>query len=105
MPSAILYLAILVLNAGIVPALAYVYDEAGSVSLIEKIDRYHRSTGEEFYEELEHLDEHGHTGHEEDLSGALRFTNEWVVKISGGPSAAAALAEEMGYEIIGEVNS
>lgn len=84
----------------------YIFDEAGSVSLIESIDRYHRSTDDQFDQDVSFFDEHGHTGHEEeDPTGASRFTNEWVVKITGGSAAAAKLAEEMGYEIIGEVIS
>lgn len=82
----------------------YIFDEAGSVSLIESIDRYHRSTDDQFDQDVSILDEHGHTGHEEeDPTGASRFTNEWVVKITGGSAAAAKLAEDMGYQIIGEV--
>lgn len=81
----------------------YVHDKARSVALIEMIDRESRSIDPEFDRDSNFLDDHGHAGHEDQDPSAYRFTNEWVVKITGGPTAAARLAEEMGYEIIGEV--
>ncbi|XP_046655685.1 neuroendocrine convertase 1-like [Daphnia pulicaria] len=92
-------LILFVLFVDIVSVHCHIYDEASSVSLINRIDRYHRSTGDEF-------DDHGHTGHDdEDLIGTSRYTNEWVVKITGGAKSAAKLAEEMGFEIHGMVQS
>ena len=49
--------------------------------------------------------DHGHVGidgkdHQDRHQG---FTNEWVVEISGGYNAAQQLAQEMGYEIYGQV--
>lgn len=40
-----------------------------------------------------------HVGHET----ADEFSNEWVVKIEGGPRVAQSLADELGYEFLGEV--
>lgn len=74
----------------------YPFDEAGSIALIEEIDKYSR-----LYD-----DGHGHDGDDEEdfeMTDVPRYTNEWVVEITGGYQAAEALAEEMGYEIIGEV--
>ena len=97
-------LILLTLVVGFVPSHCFVYDEKRSVALIEDIDRYSHSPFGEFNDDLLLFDDHGHNGHEEeDESGASRFSNEWVVKITGGRAAADNLADEMGYEIIGEV--
>ncbi len=99
-------LILFVLFVDIVSVHCHIYDEASSVSLINRIDRYHRSTGDEFDGDVNLFDDHGHTGHDdEDLIGTSRYTNEWVVKITGGAKSAAKLAEEMGFEIHGTVIS
>lgn len=99
-------LILFVLFVDIVSVHCHIYDEASSVSLINRIDRYHRSTGDEFDDGVNLFDDHGHTGHDdEDLIGTSRYTNEWVVKITGGAKSAAKLAEEMGFEIHGMVMS
>ncbi len=101
--NSVRHLKILVLTFFVlVPA--HCYDESRSIALIEDIDRYHRSTGDELENRFDPLDDHGHTGHdEEDAAGVARFTNEWVVELTGGRAAAENLADEMGYEIFGEV--
>lgn len=36
--------------------------------------------------------------------GAKRqFVNEWAAEIPGGPEAASAIAEELGYDLLGQV--
>lgn len=81
-------------------------ERTGLRSFMEKIDRYHRNIDDEIVEDLSLIDDHGHTGHEEDFheTSPSRFTNEWVVKITGGPVAAASIADKMGFEIVGEVS-
>lgn len=79
-----------------------VYNEDVSVSLIEAVDRPRRSIFEEF-DEAQGFEHHGHSGDEDVASSSPRFTNEWVVEITGGVDGARVLAEEMGYEIIGQV--
>ena len=76
------------------------------LSIVEKFDRYQRRPREAKYEEddVAFLDDHGHEGEEDPrLISSSRYTNEWVVEITGGKKAASNIAEEMGYEIIGEV--
>nr|CAD7452617.1 unnamed protein product [Timema tahoe] len=41
----------------------------------------------------------GHQG----LETATEFTNEWVVRLEGGRQAAQVLAQEMGYNLLGQV--
>ena len=103
-PNIMWQFILLLLFADLVSVHCHIYDEAGSVSLIDKIDRYHRSTDNEFNDDVNLFDDHGHTGHDdENLIGTSRYTNEWVVKITGGAGSAAKLAEEMGFEINGQV--
>lgn len=105
-PNIMWHLILCVLFVDFVSVHCHIYDEASSVSLINRIDRYHRSTGKEFDDDVNLFDDHGHTGHDdEDLIGTSRYTNEWVVKITGGAKSAAKLAEEMGFEIHGKVMS
>ncbi|XP_047121260.1 neuroendocrine convertase 1-like [Schistocerca piceifrons] len=37
------------------------------------------------------------------VQNALHFSNEWVVRLEGGPRAAGALAQELGYVFLGAV--
>lgn len=78
------------------------YNEHLSVSLIEDVDRSRRSIFDELNDNV--VDHHGHSG-EEDVTSSRpsKFTNEWVVEITGGANGARALAEEMGYDVIGQV--
>lgn len=32
-----------------------------------------------------------------------QFVNEWAAEIPGGPEAASAIAEELGYDLLGQV--
>lgn len=32
-----------------------------------------------------------------------QFVNEWAAEIHGGPEAASAIAEELGYDLLGQV--
>lgn len=34
---------------------------------------------------------------------ARQFVNEWAAEIPGGPEAALAIAEELGYDLLGQV--
>lgn len=78
-----------------------VFDEAGSNALIEVIDAGSRLKREEEADSYYDID-HGHAGHEDhDIDD--RYTQEWVVEITGGLLAAEALADQMGYEIVREV--
>ncbi|KAI9560352.1 hypothetical protein GHT06_014369 [Daphnia sinensis] len=62
------------------------------------------NVGDERTNDQNPLDDHGHIGNDdEDFTATARFTNEWVVEIKGGADAAARLAEEMGFEIHGQV--
>lgn len=80
--------------------------EIRSIPVTDRLDRYHRSIDVQLEEELAFLDDHGHAGHDDYvLPERFKYTNEWVVKITGGPVAAARLAEEMGFEIFGEVRA
>lgn len=82
----------------------WIYDEAKSIQLIEEIDRDRRDLEEESIPYLNLVENnHGHDGDDEETDEVL-YTNEWVVEITGGPRAARILAEEMGYEIVGEVS-
>lgn len=104
MPNSTRQLILLILFVGFKSIHCHIYDEAGSISLIVRVDRYHRSIVDEFENDLRPLDDHGHIGDDdENFSATVPFTNEWVVEIRGGPDAAARLAEEMGFEIHGEV--
>lgn len=81
-------------------------DQPLSLSMVEKIDRHLRRPRQAKNEEdaVSFLDDHGHEGNEDPrLIGSSRYTNEWVVEITGGKKAASNLAEDMGYEIIAEV--
>jgi len=84
----------------------WIYDEAQSIQLIEEIDRDRRDLEEDqpipYWNLVEN--NHGHDGDDEETDEVM-YTNEWVVEITGGPRAARILAEEMGYEIVGEVIS
>lgn len=101
--SSVRHLIILVLTFFVVVP-AHCYDERRSIALIEDIDRYQRSIGDEFENKFDPLDDHGHIGHDDEgAAGIARFTNEWVVELTGGRAAADNLADEMGYEIVGEV--
>ncbi|XP_032794407.2 neuroendocrine convertase 1 isoform X1 [Daphnia magna] len=104
MPSFLRPLILLILFIGFASIDGHTYDEARSVSLINQIDRYHRSIGDELTDDQSLLGDHGHIGNDhEDFTATAPFTNEWVVEIKGGADAAARLAEEMGFEIHGEV--
>lgn len=97
--SLIAFLAILILQVDCL-------NDRPPLSMVEKIDRHLRRPRQAKYEEdaVSLLDDHGHEGHEDPrLIGSYRFTNEWVVEITGGKKAASNLAEDMGYEIISEV--
>jgi len=81
-------------------------DQSLSLSMVEKIDRHLRRPRQAKNEEdtASFLADHGHEGNEDPrLIGNSRYTNEWVVEITGGKKAASNLAEDMGYEIIAEV--
>lgn len=104
MPSFLRPLILLILFVGFASIDGHTYDEARSVSLINQIDRHHRSIGDELTDDQSLLGDHGHIGNDhEDFTATAPFTNEWVVEIKGGADAAARLAEEMGFEIHGEV--
>ncbi|KAF6126295.1 proprotein convertase subtilisin/kexin type 1 [Phyllostomus discolor] len=34
-----------------------------------------------------------------------QFVNEWAAEIPGGPEAASAIAEELGYDLLGQIGS
>jgi hypothetical protein len=42
----------------------------------------------------------GHHGHET----TQHYSNEWVVRLEGGPDIAQLLAEQLGYEFLGSVS-
>jgi hypothetical protein len=42
----------------------------------------------------------GHYGHE----SAQDYSNEWVVRLEGGPDVAELLAVQLGYDFIGPVS-
>lgn len=44
-------------------------------------------------------------GAHQGLQNAQHFSNEWVVRIVGGPYIAELLAEELGYTLIGHVSN
>src|SRR5258705_7758017 len=46
-------------------------------------------------------DTFSHVGMEQ----APHFSNEWLVRISGGPIVARSLADQLGYDNFGEVSS
>jgi hypothetical protein len=43
----------------------------------------------------------GHQGHED----AQHYSNEWLVRLEGGPDVAESLALQLGYEFLGQVSS
>jgi hypothetical protein len=42
----------------------------------------------------------GHHGHET----AQHYSNEWLVRLEGGPHVAQLLATQLGYEFLGSVS-